>query len=123
MRAFLCFLLLLCFSSANECEVKIDKLKEELQYALKYDNKIKAEHLQAAISELSSKCKEDPDFYLKTLQSKKEKEEQIKALEKSLDDLDDRKDTLSKSEFKAQKEKLKAQKDLIKEELKLLQLY
>lgn len=108
--------MLASFAFANECDDKIAKLKNELEFAKKHNNAFKIQGLNVAINELSSKCKDDPTFYAKALETKAQKQKALAELEAKLSELESQKKTMSKAEFKAQKDRLKA-------ELKALELY
>lgn len=123
MKKSIFFCLLASFAFANECDDKIAKLKNELEFAKKYNNAFKIQGLNIAINELSSKCKDDPAFYAKALETKAQKQKALAELEAKLSELESQKKTMSKAEFKAKKAEFKAQKDRLKAELKALELY
>lgn len=120
MKKSIFFCLLASFAFANECDDKIAKLKNELEFAKKHNNAFKIQGLNVAINELSSKCKDDPAFYAKALETKAQKQKALAELETKLSELESQKKMMSKAEFKAKKLNLKHKKIGSKPNLKHL---
>lgn len=102
--------MLASFAFANECDDKIAKLKNELEFAKKHNNAFKIQGLNVAINELSSKCKDDPAFYAKALETKAQKQKALAELEAKLSELESQKKTMSKAELRLKKLNLKRKK-------------
>lgn len=118
MKKFFLITTLVGFAFAN-CEYKIQKLQEELEYAKKYNNHNRIKGLENAINNIQYKCSNvNKSQNLDYIELKNQKKEKIKELEKQLDELKNNKKNMSKIEYKNKKKELKNQIKQIKSEYK-----
>lgn len=105
-----------------DCNIKLQKLQNELEYAKKYSNMHRIEGLNKAIANIKARCSENLNYNQEVNQAenslKNAKENELLNIENKLKTLEIEKENMSKSEYKAKKEELKAQKKQIKNKYK-----
>ncbi|MBZ7995351.1 DUF1090 family protein [Campylobacter canadensis] len=112
-----------CAFLQADCNIKLQKLQNELEYAKQYSNTNRINGLNKAIADVKARCNKNPNYEQELNKAKKslenKKESEVLQVESKLKELDAKKDSMSKSEYKAKKEELKAYKKQIKNEYKI----